>query len=119
MNAMLGSSDGGRESSWGRSYAHGGVLDVRSGTWSALPDPPSESEADGAAVLTRTGATYGAPQGYVLDMTTSTWLRVPALPQVQSRTVVAAGRDMFVFGGARFERADGRLLASARIWSPD
>ena len=118
VNAMLGSSDGGETNGWGRSYPHGGVLDVRGGRWSALPDPPSESEADGAAVLTRTGATYVAPRGFVLDMTTSTWLRIPALPDVQSRAVVAAGRDMFVFGGARFERGRGRLLATAKIWSP-
>ena len=104
VNPMLGGS--------------GGVLEVRTGTWSPLPDPPSENDWEGTGVLTRTGAGYGAAQGYVLDMTSSTWLRIPPLAPAQSRTVVAAGRDLFVFGGARFKRLRGRLLATAKLWSP-
>jgi hypothetical protein len=119
VNPTLGSSDGGETNGWGRSYPNGGILDVGSGTWSELPDPPSENHWEGAAVLTADGGHYGAPNGYVLDTTTQTWQRIPRLPEVQSRTVVAAGRDLFVFGGARFERFKGILLANAKTWSPD
>ena len=119
VNPLLGSSDGGAVNGWGRSYPNGGVLDVQGGSWGALPNPPSANEWEGTGVLTPAGAEYGAAQGYVLDLASSTWLRIPPLAYAQSRTVVAAGRDLFAFGGARFDdRGRGRLLGTARIWSP-
>ena len=103
----------------GREHPNGGILDVAAGTWSALPNPPSENDWEGTGVVTADGATYGAPGGYVLDMASGAWLRIPRLPYVQSRTVVAAGRDLFVLGGARFVGGgQGRLIATAKTWSP-
>jgi hypothetical protein len=118
VNPTLGASDGGGTNGWGRSYPNGGILDVAAGTWSPLPDAPSENDWEGTGVLTADGATYGAAGGYVLDMTSARWLRIPRLPYVQARTVVAAGRDLFLFGGARFKRGNGMLLATATTWSP-
>jgi hypothetical protein len=119
VNPALGTSDGGETNGWGRDYPNGGVLDARAGTWSPLPDQPSQDEWEGTGVLTAGGATYGAAGGYVLDMATGAWLRIPKLPFVEARTVVAAGRDLFVFGGAHFAGGGpGRLIASAKTWSP-
>jgi hypothetical protein len=39
---------------------------------------------------------------------------------VTGRALTAAGRKLFVFGGARFDHKTpfGRLLRGVRIWSP-
>jgi hypothetical protein len=123
VNPMLGGADGGEVGNWGRMHPYGGILDPASGEWSALPHAPDGDEDVASGVLTASGADYFGDRGWVLDATTSTWIELPALDDgrlVTGRTVVAAGVDLFVFGGARWKTADhdGELLDDAWTWSP-
>jgi hypothetical protein len=127
VNPALGAADGGEVNNWGRSYPYGGVLDPQTGDWSALPAAPDPAEAYAVGVLTRESASYFGPgPGLVLDTTAWRWLPVEPLGDgsedlVTGRTVVAAGQDLFVFGGARWHTADllhAELLNDAYAWSP-
>lgn len=130
VNPSLGGEDGGEVNGWGRTYPHGGILDLRTGTWSALPNPPAGDVEGGRMVagvglLTPSSGHYFAEHGWVLNTATDRWLRLPEINEPngyeQGRTVVAAGRDLFVFGGARFadtEAFRGDLLNEAWTWSP-
>lgn len=98
-------------------YAFGGILDPVAGTWSALPPVPADRL--GTGVVAGDGASYAGGAGLVLDLARRVWIRVPRVAGVRSgETVVSAGRDLFVFGGARFSRGGGRLISRGRIWSP-
>jgi hypothetical protein len=115
--------DGGDEYRWGR--PRGGILDPERRTWSDLPNPPEARPFEfGVGVLTRARGHYFSPHGWILDAASDRWIEIPRLGpnrlHVGGRTVVSAGRDLLVFGGARFDRRnpDGRLLDAAWIWSP-
>ena len=122
VNPSLGSADGGEVNNWGRTYPYGGILDPDTGEWSALPDPPEVEGVGG--VLTPSSGHFADHHGWVLDTATDRWIWIPELDDrgyVQSRTMVSAGRDLFLFGGARFadiESNDGELLNEAWSWSP-
>ncbi|MEV6304936.1 hypothetical protein AB0M02_36375 [Actinoplanes sp. NPDC051861] len=112
INPTLGGGDGGQVGNWGRVYPYGGSVSPATGVWSPLPDPPP-----GPAAGARTGTTalYFGDSGVVLDTTTGTWQKIPAIPgdEVTGRTIVAAGALMVVFGGASSD-----LVADAWIWRP-
>lgn len=125
VNPTLGGADGGSVNNWGRSYPYGGILDPESGEWSALPATPFEQDDStfAAGVLTESGGSYFGYQGWLLDVTTDTWVELPPLDAeglVTHRTVVAAGTDLLVFGGAGWDLPDwaGTLLDDAWVWSP-
>jgi hypothetical protein len=122
VNPWLGGADGGEVGNWGRTYPYGGILDPASGEWSALPNPPGDGEEDfGSGVLTESGGHYFAYRGWILDTTTNEWIELPPLDTdelVTARTVVAAGRDLLVFGGARWSGLDRTLLGDAWVWTP-
>ena len=126
INPTLGGADGGEVGNWGRTYPNGGILDPRSGAWSALPDPPrgqAEMEVFAAGVLTDGGGQFSGFRGWVLDAAAATWLQVPPRASDEHTTgqlVGAAGDDLFVFGGARWDAAnrDATLVADAAVWSP-
>jgi hypothetical protein len=129
INPTLGGADGG-DGGWGRAYPYGGILDPASGEWSALPHPPGGEEDWGSGVLTESGGVltesdghYFANRGWVLDTSDNAWIEIPPLDTgelVTGRTVVAAGTDLLVFGGARWKAnsVDATLLADAWAWSP-
>lgn len=121
INPALG--DGGGEYRWGR--PHGGILDPARGLWSDLPNPPAAGPSEfGVGVLTRTRGHYFSAHGWVLDTSRDRWSRIPRLgpnrTHIGGRTVTSAGRQLIVFGGARFDRTapGGRLLDTTWIWSP-
>jgi hypothetical protein len=123
VNPTLGGADGGEVGNWGRAHPYGGIFDPASGRWSALPNPPDGEEDFGAGVLTDSGGHYFGYQGWILDATTDTWIELPPLDTdelVTGRTVVPAGDDLVVFGGARWKEHsfEATLLADAWIWSP-
>ena len=123
VNPTLGGADGGEVGNWGRVYPYGGIFDPASGRWSALPNPPDGEEHFGGGVLTDSGGHYFGYQGWILDATTDTWIELPPLDTgelVTGRTVVPAGDDLVVFGGARWmeDGFEATLLADAWIWSP-
>ena len=119
ISPTLGTSNGGEVNGWGADYRNGGILDVSAGTWAPLPAEPG-GNAFGIGVLTATTAHYFGVDGWVLDATTDRWLRVPRRRHRadSGATVVNAGRDLLVFGGARFDRRGGRLLRRTWTWSP-
>ena len=70
-------------------------------------------------MLTAATAHYFGVDGSVLDATTDRWLASTARHRADSgATIVDAGRDLLVFGGARFDRRGGRLLRRTSTWSP-
>jgi hypothetical protein len=123
-NATLGGSDGGEVGNYGRVYPYGGVLDAAAGEWAALPDPPAvDAPAEHrAAAIGAAAAVYPEPDGPALNVTTGEWLSIPPAPggRVTGRTVVAAGTDLLVFGGAAWESGGdrGALLDQGWLWSP-
>jgi hypothetical protein len=123
INPTLGGADGGEVNNWGRAYPYGGILDLERGTWSPLPSPPDEEENFSSGVLTESGGHYFGYRGWILDSSDDAWIEIPPLDTdalVTGRTVVAAGPDLLVFGGARWKEGngDGTLLADAWVWSP-
>ena len=78
----------------------------------AAPGRPPPGTRSRSACSPTTGAHYFGPSGWVLDATTERWLRVPRHRRSadSGATVVNAGRDLLVFGGARFKRGRDRLL---------
>jgi hypothetical protein len=123
INPTLGGADGGEVGNWGRTYPYGGILEPEGGQWSALPNAPGGEEDFGSGVLTESGGYYFGHRGWILDTTASTWIEIPTLDRdelVTGRTVVAAGSDLLVFGGARWKDHgfEATLLADAWIWSP-
>ncbi|MEZ5102098.1 MAG: hypothetical protein R3C15_20300 [Thermoleophilia bacterium] len=124
VNPDLGGADGGEVNGWGRRYPNGGSLDAHAGRWLPLPGPPAQgSFVPSAGVLWSDGAAYMSDHGWALDLERSTWVWVPAYDEGfhTDQTVVAAGRDLVVFGGAGWASASamrGELLDSARLWEP-
>lgn len=121
VNPSLGSAHGG--GNWDRAYPYGGVLDLASKTWAPLPDPPAGDREQPAGVTGERKAEFFTYRGRVLDLPSGTWREVPSLDagrHVEDRTVVTAGRGLFVFGGVDHSgRGGGVLLDEAWMWSPD
>ncbi|MGH9042416.1 MAG: hypothetical protein ACRDZ3_19540, partial [Acidimicrobiia bacterium] len=122
INPTLGSADGGEVNGWGRAYPNGGVFDLAARKWSPLPDPPVEESATAAGVVGRDGARFSGYRGYVLDASSGEWSMVPTLDELLSidgRTIVAAGSEVFVFGGTDWTHGgSGRLRNDAWSWNP-
>jgi hypothetical protein len=78
------------------------ALDLGTRAWRAIPDSETPAPPDG-----RRGGGPG------IDIP-------PPAAEVVNRTVVAAGRDVLVFGGARWTAGGdrGELVDEALIWSP-
>jgi hypothetical protein len=90
---------------------------------SASQPPPGGEEDFGSGVLTESAGHYFGYRGWILDAAADGWIQVPPLDTddlVTDRTVVSAGADLLVFGGARWksESLDATLLDDAWIWSP-
>jgi hypothetical protein len=123
VNPTLGGSDGGQVGNYGRVYPYGGVLDAAAGRWEPLPDAPA---VDGPAehrsgAIGTASAVYPEAAGAVLDTVTGRWLSIPEAPggEMTGRTVVAAGRDLLVFGGAAWRSQEaGTLVNRAWLWPP-
>jgi hypothetical protein len=119
VNPSLGGADGGEINNWGRRYPDGGILELTNRRWSALPDTPA-GEAFGAGVVGLRTARFTGHRGWVLEVPSGHWRAVPRLDEaddVAGRASVAAGRDLFVYGGVDWGRAGpGRLLGDAWLW---
>jgi len=98
-----GQADGGEVNNWGRFYPFGGTYEPGSGRWSPLPDPAQNDSFEIAGIVNGEQASFNSSTGAVLDLEQGSWLDLPALPDADShfaeRTVVAAGNQLFVFGG--------------------
>lgn len=119
VNPTLGGADGGQVGNYGRAYPYGGVVDLPTGRWSTLP--PASAGLEFAGAFDERAAVYTRPDGAVLDVARGQWIRPPALPKGSDTvgpTVVAAGRDLVVFGGAHWTSGRGTLRDEGWIWSP-
>lgn len=121
----FGGVDATERNRWDRSHPFGGILDLERHRWRPLPGAPARGGlVEGAGVIWPTGATYASDHGPLLDLATNTWLQVPERESgyLTDQTVVAAGRDLLVFGGARWSSETavygGELLATASLWQP-
>ncbi len=119
VNPALGGADGGQVGNWGRTYPNGGVLDLPAGRWSTLP--PASGKLESAGAFDERAAVYTRFAGAVLDVAHGRWIRLPRLPKgsaTDGPTVLAAGRDLVLFGGAHWKSDTGTLHDEAWIWSP-
>lgn len=117
-----GEADGGEVNNWGRSYPYGGIFDTETDTWFALPDPARDDGFSIAGVLGSDAAAYLDVHGAVLDMTRDSWITIPDLSPAQSetfnRTIVAAGTELFAFGGETWVDGNGVVLDTTYLWVP-
>lgn len=117
----LGEADGGQVNNWGRSYPYGGIYDTATDTWSPLPQPPGGT-FEVAGVIGADGTEYWSATGAVLDLARRSWMAVPSLQGgvgvTSNRAVVAAGTDMFAFGGETWTDTKGIVIGQAYRWTP-
>jgi hypothetical protein len=120
----LGGADGGDTVNWGHTYANGGILDLQNQRWLPLPNAPDGDEEFSAGTVAGDRADIYASKGWIFDAAAGEWLQMPALREpaadasVSNRAIVAAGRDVIAFGGARWtDDGDSRLLADAWSWT--
>ena len=82
----------------------------------------SVAENFSAGALGAQTAMYTGYRGVVLDVPAGRWLNVPELEEPRGnygRTVVAAGTDLFVFGGVDWaDTGEPRFHNDAWRWSP-
>lgn len=119
VNPTLGGADGGQIGNYGRTYPNGGIVDLPTGRWSTLPPGPGRLESAGA--FDDHDAVYTRPDGSVLDVARDRWFRLPRLPkgsETVGPTMVTAGRDLVLFGGAHWASDKGTLLDDGWIWAP-
>lgn len=125
VNPTLGGADGGETGNWGRTHPYGGVLDLTTLTWEALPPAPDDLPAGGAFGA---GASMAMGPGWTpsgraryLDVERRRWIEVPPVPgagggATVSREVVGAGCHLVAFGGERWRAGvPGELLADGWI----
>ncbi len=127
VSAATYEADGGQVHGFGRSIPSGGYLDLATGRWSALPEPPSEQERSGRAPgpLAAGGRYVANGEGLVLDTTQERWIVLPPYedqPDQDAAAAWAAGR-LVVWGGAAGVRpapepAAARPLGSGAVWTP-
>jgi hypothetical protein len=122
VNPALGGADGGEVDNWGRTYPYGGIFDTRASTWLPLPAVPADSDYWTGVLGSEGGAFFGVI-GYFLDLETNTWVQLPDLddPDLPGRrNVLAAGTDVIVFGGERWDTGSfldpEAILTDAWIW---
>ncbi|HEV7762607.1 MAG TPA: hypothetical protein VGO78_26545 [Acidimicrobiales bacterium] len=101
--------------------AGGGIFDLPTGSWSPLPRPPAASTwpGDMAGALATAAAVYENSAGWVLDVPAERWIEIPQLDNRGNAATTAVGRDLFVFGGDRWNDAGtrGDLADDAWLWT--
>ena len=121
VNPSLGGADGGEVNGWGRSHPYGGMLDVRDGTWSALPDPPAQAAEPpiGQTPAAADASLMANHNGWAFTPADGTWTRLE-LPvhagEAEQAAAVGDGR-YYLWGGVRWSD-NGRLSAAGWVWAP-
>lgn len=120
VNPQFGCGDG-RDACLPRGW----VIDTSSETWDTLPSLPGDDDDIAfvsGAVGEASSIVYGQG-GYVFDAEQQRWVDMPTIPTgdttgatVVQRRIHPVGADAFVFGGERYDGADGALLDQAWIW---
>jgi hypothetical protein len=108
-------------------YPHGGIIDIATGEWSALPPAPAvdeEEDVTAGAFGSTTGFYSSAGGGLLLDVAERRWVEMPALDAPAGdvrRRATAAGRDAVVVAGLRWadrSHDEAELLTETWIWRP-
>jgi hypothetical protein len=117
VDPSLGGADGGEVNGWGRTVPYGGILELPSGTWSHLPDPPRELSG-GWPAYAHNGPFF-ANAGYVYDDRAESWtyLPRPAGAPEQIGPAVWMGDRLLVVGGEEWR--DGEGFRSRDAWVYD
>lgn len=129
INPSLGSADGGSVNPYDRAYPFGGMLDLESGQWSPLLNPPPEP------LLSRTFVGYTAPapelylvgNGWLFEPATGRWQSLPAPPDDSAlgiprhgSVVLFAGPDLVVWGGFLYgDDGRGEMVSTGWMWRPE
>lgn len=97
INPLLGGADGGQVNGWGRVHPNGGILEVATATWTALPDASADATRS-ARIFNDEGALYLGTGGEVLDATADRWVTMPDLDEGlllgnAGRAAIALGDD--------------------------
>lgn len=102
VNPDRGGADGGSVNGWERVVPNGGEFRLDDETWLPFSIEVAAVAWQGGVVGT-SSAIYRGVQGDVYDTFTRDWVRMPTLPNGfgndSQMTIVAAGLDVFVFGG--------------------
>jgi len=116
--AVAGQANGGETNNWGRYYPYGGIYNIDKDQWSTLPEAAIDRSFNIAGVINDDKAGYHFAQGAILELDQWSWITIPTLSSsdAQGRTVVAAGKDLFVFGGEKFNDAQGVVLDQSYLW---
>jgi hypothetical protein len=120
INPSVGTSDGGEVNDWGREYPHGGVLDLATGRWSALPPAVGEPEPSRYASMPAAGdAALLVGQGWALDPAAGRWepLAPPEGAGEEGQAAAVGDGRYHLWGGVRWS-ADGELTDQGWTWTP-
>jgi hypothetical protein len=113
--------DGGQTNGYGRALPTGGLLDLGTGQWAPLPEPPSPGDGQYRALSRRW---FTAGDGLVLDTDRDRWLVLPDHdPAVdQGEATAWVGDQLFIWGGGSATIAGNRivspLVATGSAWTP-
>jgi len=128
INPSLGSSDGGDTNPYDRAYPQGGILDVETGEWLPLPDPPANPYIPGTFIGYAAGSPsrYLSGYGWLFDPVTGQWESLPAPPDNSSipvprngSAVLFAGPDLVVWGGFLYgDDGRGEMVSTGWMWRP-
>lgn len=102
----------------------GGVLDLATDTWGAIPDDGEDWDGedwggDAAGVIGSAAARYEYSHGWVFDARDDSWREVPArVSEVYDESVGSVLQDLVVFGGQVWKGDDGELSSETWVWHP-
>lgn len=129
INPTLGSADGGETNPYDRPYPYGGILDLETGEWSELPDPPGDLYVPGALIRYSADSPdwYLTGYGWLFNPGTGEWRPLPAPPDnpsipltVEQSVVRFAGPDLVVWGGFLYEEDGyGEMVNTGWMWRPE
>lgn len=129
INPTLGWADGGETNPYDRPYPYGGILDLDSGEWSELPDPPDDPYVPGALIRYSADSPdwYLTGHGWLFNPGTGEWRSLPAPPDnpsiplpVEQSVVLFAGPDLVVWGGFLYEEDGyGDMVNTGWMWRPE
>jgi hypothetical protein len=118
VDPTLGGADGGETNGYGRVIPYGGRLDVTTGTWTRLPDAPTERT--GGWPVDAAAGPLAAVDGWLYDDRTGSWTSLPrpADAPPEPGSAVWVDDTLVVLGGADWDvTATSAPAAPEDVWS--
>lgn len=117
ISPTLGGTDGGQTNNYGRTVPYGGILDIGTGHWVPLPNPPPDAGYHRTPAAGDEQLLLGG-QEWAYQPQSGAWTRLPrpdgAADEGQAGAV-GNGR-YYIWGGARW--SDSMLSSDGWVWSP-